>query len=109
MPAFFITFAVGVLCIVIAVSIYKGNISLIHSYHTHRVSEEDKPKFAKEMGRGMFVIGVGITLFSVLAVLSLLTENSNLIWVATALEILSLIVGITLCFRATIKYNKGLF
>lgn len=109
MPAFFITFAVGILCIVIAVSIYKGNISLIHSYHTHRVSEEDKPKFAKGIGRGMFVIGVGITLFSILAALSLLTENSNLIWVATALEILSLIVGITLCFHATIKYNKGLF
>lgn len=50
MPAFIVTFIIGVVCIILGISNMRGNISSLHSYHRHRVSEEDRIPFGKKGG-----------------------------------------------------------
>ena len=109
MLAYIVTFLVGVLCIVLGIANMRGNISSLHSYHRHRVSEEDRIPFGKQVGRGTIVIGIGITLFSVLSAVTLYTENNLFILLGDVLLIGSIIVGLVISFRAMIKYNKGIF
>ena len=104
-----VTFLVGVVCIVLAISNMRGNISTLHSYHRHRVSEEDRIPFGKQVGLGTMVIGVGIIIFSVLSTVTLYTENNIFILIGTAVLIVGIVAGLIISFKAMIKYNKGIF
>ena len=104
-----VTFLVGVVCIVLGASNMRGNISSLHSYHRHRVSEEDRIPFGKQVGLGTIIVGIGIIVFSVLSSVTLYTENNIFILVGTAILIIGIILGLVMCFRAMMKYNKGLF
>ena len=104
-----VTFLVGVECIVLGASNMRGNISSLHSYHRHRVSEEDRIPFGKQVGLGTVIIGIGIIIFSFLSAVTLYTENNIFILVGTAILIIGIILGLVLCFRAMMKYNKGIF
>ena len=104
-----VTFLVGVVCIVLGISNMRGNISTLHSYHRHRVSEEDRIPFGKQVGLGTIIIGVGIMVFSVLSSVTLYTENDIFILIGTAILIIGIILGLVISFRAMIKYNKGVF
>ena len=99
------TFIVGVICIAIGISNMRGNISSLHSYHRHRVSEEDRIPFGKQVGMGMIIIGIGIIVFSILSSVSLYTENDILILVGTTILIGAVIIGLIITFKAMIKYN----
>lgn len=109
MTSYIITFFVGVLCIVLGISNMRGNISSLHSYHRHRVSEEDRIPFGKQVGLGTIIIGTGIIIFSILSPLTLYTNKNIFTLVGTAILIIGIIVGIIISFRAMIKYNKGIF
>ena len=104
-----VTFLVGVVCIVLGISNMRGNISSLHSYHRSRVSEEDRIPFGKQVGLGTIIVGIGIIVFSVLSSVTLYTENDIFILVGTAVLIIGFILGLVICFRAMIKYNKGIF
>ena len=104
-----VTFLVGVVCIVLGILNMRGNISSLHSYHRHRVSEEDRIPFGKQVGLGTIIIGVGIMIFSVLSSVTLYTENDIFILIGTAILIIGIILGLVISFRAMIKYNKGVF
>ena len=104
-----VTFLVGVVCIVLGISNMRGNISTLHSYHRHRVSEEDRIPFGKQVGLGTMVIGVGIIIFSVLSTVTLYTENNVFILIGTAVLIVGIVAGLIISFKAMIKYNKGIF
>ena len=104
-----VTFLVGVVCIVLGISNMRGNISSLHSYHRHRVSEEDRIPFGKQVGLGTIIVGIGIIVFSVLSSVTLYTENDIFILVGTAVLIIGIILGLVISFRAMIKYNKGIF
>ena len=104
-----VTFLVGVVCIVLGISNMRGNISSLHSYHRHRVSEEDRIPFGKQVGLGTIIIGVGIMVFSVLSSVTLYTENDIFILIGTAILIIGIILGLVISFRVMIKYNKGVF
>ena len=104
-----VTFLVGVVCIVLGISNMRGNISTLHSYHRHRVSEEDRIPFGKKVGLGTMVIGVGIIIFSVLSTVTLYTENNIFILIGTAVLIVGIVAGLIISFKAMIKYNKGIF
>jgi len=104
-----VTFLVGVVCIVLGISNMRGNISTLHSYHRHRVSEEDRIPFGKQVGLGTIIVGIGIIVFSVLSSVTLYTENNIFILVGTAVLIIGIILGLVISFRAMIKYNKGIF
>ena len=104
-----VAFFVGIVCIVLGSSNMRGNISSLHSYHRHRVSEEDRVPFGKQVGLGTIVIGIGIIVFSVLSSVTLCTENDIFILVGTVFLIIGIILGLVMSFRAMIKYNKGIF
>ena len=104
-----VAFLVGVVCIVLGISNMRGNISTLHLYHRHRVSEEDRIPFGKQVGLGTMVIGVGIIIFSVLSTVTLYTENNIFILIGTAVLIVGIVAGLIISFKAMIKYNKGIF
>ena len=104
-----VVFLVGVVFIVLGISNMRGNISTLHSYHRHRVSEEDRIPFGKQVGLGTMVIGVGIIIFSVLSTVTLYTENNIFILIGTAVLIVGIVAGLIISFKAMIKYNKGIF
>lgn len=109
MTGFIVSFFVGVLCIILGVSNMRGNISSLHSYHRHRVSEEDRLPFGKQVGLGTVIMGIGIIIFSVLSAVTLYTENNIFTLIGTAILIIGIIVGLVMSFKAMIKYNKGIF
>ena len=109
MVEFIVTFLVGVVCIVLGISNMRGNISSLHSYHRHRVSEEDRIPFGKQVGVGTIIIGIGIMVFSVLSSVTRYTDNSIFVSIGTALLIIGIILGLVISFRAMHKYNKGIF
>lgn len=109
MTSSIVTFLVGVICIVLGISNMRGNISSLHSYHRHRVSEEDRIPFGKQVGLGTVMIGIGIVIFSVLSAVTMYTEKDLYILIGTAVMIIGIIVGLIVSFKAMIKYNKGIF
>ena len=104
-----VPFLVGVVFIILGISNMRGNISSLHSYHRHRVSEEDRIPFGKQVGLGIIIVGISIIVFSVLSSVTLYTENDIFILVVTAVLIIGIILGLVISFRAMIKYNKGIF
>ena len=104
-----VPFLVGVVFIILGISNMRGNISSLHSYHRHRVSEEDRIPFGKQVGLGIIIVGISIIVFSVLSSVTLYTENDIFILVGTAVLIIGIILGLVISFRAMIKYNKGIF
>ena len=104
-----VAFLAGVVCIVLGISNMRGNISTLHSYHRHRVSEEDRIPFGKQVGLGTMIIGIGIIIFSVLSTVTLYTENNIFILIGTAVLIVGIVAGLIISFKAMIKYNKGIF
>ena len=109
MTGYIVTFLVGVICVALGISTMRGNLSTLHSYHTHRVSEEDKIPFGKQVGLGTVLVGIGILLFSILSAVTLYTENDVFILVGTALLLVGIIVGLIISCKAMLKYNKGIF
>ena len=73
MVEYIVAFLVGVIFIVLGISNMRGNISSLHSYHRHRVSEEDRIPFGKQVGLGTMIVGIGIIIFSVLSAVTLYT------------------------------------
>ena len=56
-------FAVGALCVVLGIIIWKQQkIDLIHDYQHRNVRAEDKPAYCRQMGISIIFIGVAIGL-----------------------------------------------
>ncbi len=109
MSSFIITFIVGALCVFLGIRNMKGDISSLHSYHRHRVSEEDVKPFGKQVGIGTIIIGGSIIITSIFSALTLWLNNQIFLKIGLAIMFIGLIVGIVITFRAMIKYNKGIF
>jgi len=99
----------GVLCIFIGILNMKGNISSLHFYHRHRVSEKDRMPFGRKVGVGTIIIGNSIILFSILSLLTIFTNNDIFELIGNIVMIIGLIIGLIVSFYAMIKYNKGIF
>ena len=104
-----VAFLAGVVCIFLGISNMRGNISTLHSYHRHRVSEEDRIPFGKQVGLGTMIVGIGIIIFTVLSTITLYTENNIFTLIGAVVLIVGIIVGLIMSFKAMIKYNKGIF
>ena len=104
-----VAFLVGILCIALGISHMRGNISSLHSYHRHRVLEEDRIPFGKQVGLGTIIVGIGIIVFSILSAVTLFTENNLFTLIGIAFFIISIVLGLVISFLAMIKYNKGIF
>ena len=75
MAGFIGSFLVGIVCVALGVSNMRGNISSLHSYHTHRVSEEDRIPFGKLVGWGTILCGASVMAFSVFSAITLYTDK----------------------------------
>ena len=106
---FIIPMALGVLCIILGILNMKGNISSIHSYHRHRVSEENIPPFGRLVGLGTIIMGASIILFSIMSFVSEQLKIPMLTIAGAVLLIIGFAVGLGLSIYAMIKYNKGIF
>ena len=108
MPAFILSFVVGVILVIIGISNRKGNISSLHSYHRYRVSQEDRLPFGKKVGLGTIICGCACIIFSLFSAIGLYYGEVFTV-IGTAILIVGLVIGLIIMFRATIKYNKGIF
>lgn len=109
MAAFIVSALVGVLCVAIGICNCKGNISMLHSYHTKRVAEEDRLPLGKRVGIGTILMGVGIIANSALSAIGVLTETDLFTWVGMGIMGIFLLVGTVIALKAIAKYNKGIF
>lgn len=109
MLGFAVTIVVGIVCILLGISNMKGNISSLHSYHRHRVNEEDVRPFGKAVGLGTIIIGIGVSVYGGVGAIALISGTDLLLWIGDAAMLVGFAVGIPLCICAIIKYNKGLF
>lgn len=109
MIGFIVSALVGVICITLGISNMKGNINSLHSYHRHRVTEEDRIPFGRLVGLGTIIIGVGVIVMSALSAVSVYTENELFTWIGMGVMAVGFIVGISVTFYGMIKYNKGIF
>ena len=99
----------GVVCVFMGLSHRKGNLSMLHSYHTKRVAEADRLPFGRLVGLGMILVGVALFLKGGFDWLSLSLQAALYATVGTVLLAVGLVVGLGISFYAMIKYNKGIF
>lgn len=95
-----ILFLTSILFIIIGISIYKGNIELIHSYHQENVT--DKVGYGKAMGKSLIVFSLPLIISGIIA---FFTETAIPVIVLFA----GMILGFVLIFRTQQKYNGGMF
>ena len=100
---------VGAICIVIGISNRKGNVSMLHSYHRSRVSEENKLPFGKLVGLGMIIVGVSLIVMGAMTFLASSLSQSIYATIGSVCLISGLVLGLGITFYAMIKYNKGIF
>ena len=101
MPIFsIILFLTSILFIIIGISIYKGNIELIHSYHQENVT--DKVGYGKAMGKSLIMFSLPLIISGIIA---FFTETS----IPVIILVAGMIVGFILIFKTQQKYNGGIF
>ena len=109
METFIPCLIIGAFLIVLGILNMRGNISSLHSYHRHRVREEDRLPFGRAVGLGTILCGGALVLFGTMMLVYEKTQIAIFSLVGTALLIVGLAVGLILTFRAMFKYNGGIF
>lgn len=100
---------VGALLIVIGIVNMTGNISLLHSYHRARVTEENRKPFGKMVGLGNLLVGVGVIIFGGMMLLAEKMQNEIFIIIGMIVMFVFMIIGLAISFKAMKKYNGGIF
>ena len=101
--------SVGIILIVMGCINMTGNISSLHSYHRHRVTEADRKPFGRLVGIGTAIIGVGLVIGGALIWIAERISAQWLVWTSIGLQVAGFVVGLVISFYAMIKYNKGIF
>ena len=104
-----VSLAIGIVLMIMGVFNIKGNVSMLHKYHTKRVSPEDVKPFGKLVGIGSIIAGIGLIFKGVFSFVAQSTCSNTFDTVGTVFLIASLVVGLGLILLAMIKYNKGIF
>ena len=104
-----LTAILGVVCIVIGIMNRKGNISMLHSYHTKKIAEGDKLAFGRLVGLGTLIIGVALIVMSVLTLVATISKQSIYSTIGGGILIAGFVSGLGISFYAMFKYNKGIF
>lgn len=90
---------IGIIFIVLGYFVWKKErISLFHSYHYDKISEEDKKAFCTISGGGVIVIGIGLLVTGVIVAMT----DSAWSFIAFAIGFL---VGFAMLVYAGLRYN----
>ena len=90
--------AVAIACLVLGLLLWiKQKVSVLHDYHYKNVKREDIPAYARQIGIGLMIIGVGIGATGILNLF-----YSAFWWVPL---VLGFVIGIIVIIRAQKKYN----
>ena len=109
MFAFITVLALGILICVLGIVNTMGNISSLHSYHRHRVTEENRKPFGKLVGLGTLIIGLSMIVFAILFFIFEQTQLEALVIIGVIELILGIVAGTIVSFYAMKKYNGGIF
>lgn len=109
MKDFITTSGIGLAVCILGIINMSGNISTLHRYHRHRVSEENRRAFGKLVGLGTFIIGLAFIIFGTLLYIAEKMNVSALITAGSVELGIGIIVGAAISFYAMKKYNGGIF
>ena len=101
MGAVISTIIIGIFICVIGAINMTGNISSLHSYHRHRVKDEDVKPFGKMVGLGTLICGISVILMSIGTLVAELTENEIYVLIGSALLIIGIIAIILAVYSIT--------
>jgi len=101
-----IMFAAAALIFAVGASIYRGNTRLIHDYHQKNVRESERLSYGRAFAKGLFVLGAGLFLSGVIA---LLGEDGAIAKASLSALFAGIAVSIVILVRVQKKYNGGLF
>ena len=103
------TLIFGALIGILGIINMTGNVSSLHSYHRHRVSEADRKPFARRVGIGTLIIGISLVAKSIFYMLYASTGLARYEFIGLTTLIVCMLIGLAITFFAMIKYNKGIF
>jgi len=109
MVAFITLLALGALVCVLGIINMTGNISSLHWYHRHRVTEKNRKPFGKLVGSGTLIIGLAMIVFAVLFLIFEKTQLEVLVIIGIVEMFMGIAVGTAISFYAMKKYNGGIF
>ena len=95
---------VAILFGILAASISKGNIQLIHDYHRTRVT--DPKAYGKAFGKGMW--GMAGTM-AASGIVSLLGSSGAIMWIAVAVLAIGFLLSLIQMVKVQKIYNGGIF
>ena len=104
LPYSILMFMISLAFIILSILIYKGNTSLIHSYHQTKV--KDKAAYGKAFGKALFVVAVAPFTSGIVG---LLGDSQTIAIIAVLVLIVGIVVGFSCISAVQKKYNKGLF
>ena len=99
----------GVGCLVIGIMNMKGNISMLHSYHTNNITEENKIAFGRLVGTGMIIVASSLIISGGLFIPAEMTKQKIYITVSNIKLFVGIGLGLLICLCAIKKYNKNIF
>ena len=99
---FVVELAVGLLCVVLGLLIWKKQkVSLIHDYHYRKVKKTDIPAYTRLMGISLILIGIGICVTGLLNLI-----ESSLWWIPM---LIGFVAGFIVMNKAQKQYNGSWF
>lgn len=101
-----ILFAVAILFLALGISVYRGNIKLIHDYHQTNVKESERQEYGRAFAKGMFTICATLLISGIIALFS---EASPAFAVSLIVLFAGLIVSMMVIVKVQKRYNGGLF
>ena len=87
----------------------KGDISSVHRFHRHRLTEEDKAPFGRLVGLGTLIIGIAVIALGCLSLLTERTQNELFVLIGSVIVVIGILIGLAMSLYAMFKYNKGIF
>lgn len=97
------TLPIGILIMVFGIVNMTGNISSLHWYHRHRVTEEGRKPFGKRVGLGTLICGASVLIYGVIAFLGEALDKEVLILIGAAFLLVGIAVGAVISLWAIKK------
>lgn len=99
-----IMFAGALLFFGVAAAIYRGNTSLIHSYHQTHVEEADKKKYGEAFSKGLFALAIAMVFSGVIA---LFGETVLVAVLSVGVLLAGMAVSFLMLTKVQKKFNGG--